>query len=216
MMRSLCERAHRERPAPVHVVLLPAAFSGPEDFVTAGFAQAVRTRGLDIDLTFVALEFGHVTDRSVVARVLEEVIAPLRSPPRVLWLGGISLGGYVALSCAEAEPQGLAGLCLFAPYLGSHIITSEVARAGIRAWPSADLAEDDDERRLWRFIQRRAAAALPIHLGLGRDDRFLARHQLLAASLDPAEVDTVPGGHDWPTWSRLWENFLDARLTPRP
>jgi len=22
----------------------------------------------------------------------------------------------------------------------------------------------------------------------------------------------VPGGHDWPTWGRLWERFLDLRL----
>lgn len=215
-MRSLQVRAHGERRAPVQVVMLPAAYSGPEDFVTAGFAQAVRRRGLDVDLTFVALEVSHVTDRSVVARVHEQVIAPLRPHSSELWLGGISLGGYVALCCAEAAPQGLAGLCLFAPYLGSHIITSEVGRAGLRAWPCADLAEDDDERRVWRFIQRRAAAKVPIHLGLGREDRFLARHQLLAASLEPAEVDTVPGGHDWPTWSRLWENFLDARLTHHP
>jgi enterochelin esterase-like enzyme len=122
----------------------------------------------------------------------------------------------VALCCAEAEPQGLAGLCLFAPYLGSHIIISEVAAAGIRAWRAGELAEDDDERRVWRFLQRREAATLPLHLGLGREDRFLERHQLLASALDAAEVDMVPGGHDWPTWLRLWENFLDARIAARP
>ena len=39
-----------------------------------------------------------------------------------LWLGGISLGGYVALCCAEADPRGIAGLCLMAPYLGSYLV----------------------------------------------------------------------------------------------
>ena len=89
-------------------------------------------------------------------------------------------------------------------------------QAGIRAWRAGDLADDDDERRVWRFLQRRKAPALPLHLGLGREDRFLERQQLLANALDPAEVDMVPGGHDWPTWLRLWENFLDARIAARP
>ena len=127
MIGTLCERADPKRPAPVQIVLLPAAYSGPEDFCKAGFGAAVRARGLNVDVTFAALDVGHVTDRSVVPRVLAEVIAPLRAAAAQLWLGGISLGGYVALCCAEAEPQGLAGLCLFAPYLGSHIIISEVA-----------------------------------------------------------------------------------------
>lgn len=214
-MRTLLEHAHAGRDAPVRVVLLPPAFTGPEDFVAAGFPAAVRQRGLKVDLVLAALEFGHVTDRSVVARILDELIAPARAPGRELWLGGISLGGYVALCCAEQEPAGVAGLCLFAPYLGSHIVTAEVARAGLAAWPSGALAPDDDERRVWRFLQKRTANSLPIHLGLGREDRFLGRHQLLAANLSPAEVDTVPGGHDWPTWLRLWENFLDARLASR-
>jgi len=213
---TLCERADPKRPAPVQIVLLPAAYSGPEDFCNAGFGAAVRARGLNVDVTFAALDVGQVTDRSVVPRVLSEVVAPLRAAASQLWLGGISLGGYVALCCAEAEPQGLAGLCLFAPYLGSHIIISEVAAAGIRAWRAGELAEDDDERRVWRFLQRREAATLPLHLGLGREDRFLERHQLLASALDAAEVDMVPGGHDWPTWLRLWENFLDARIAARP
>ena len=57
-----------------------------------------------------------------------------------------------------------------------------------------------------------ATAEPPLHLGLGREDRFAERHRVLAAALEPGEVDTVPGGHDWPTWRRLWDNFLDVRL----
>ena len=33
-----------------------------------------------------------------------------------------------------------------------------------------------------------------------------------AAALTPDSVDVVPGGHEWPAWLRLWENFLDARF----
>jgi pimeloyl-ACP methyl ester carboxylesterase len=214
-MPNVREPAHAGRTAPIEVVLLPAAYSGPEDFLAAGFAEAVRARRLNVDVTFAALEFGHVTDRSVARRVHDELIAPARARGSAVWLGGISLGGYVALCCAEREPQALAGLCLIAPYLGSHIVTSEIARTGLDAWPSAQLAEDDDERRLWRFIKTRDAQALPIHLGLGREDRFGERHRLLAAVLGAHEVDTVPGAHDWPTWRQLWDNFLDARIAPK-
>jgi pimeloyl-ACP methyl ester carboxylesterase len=214
-MTTLHHRARPQGHAAVSVVLLPAAHTGPEDFVRAGFGEAVRTRGLDVDLTFAALEFGHVTDRSVVERIHSEHLRPARARGSTLWLGGISLGGYVALCCAEADPQGLAGLCLLAPYLGSYLVTSEIARAGLAAWECRELSADDEERRVWRFLKTRTPGAPQMHLGLGREDRFRDRHQLLAAELAPAEVDSVAGGHDWPTWRRLWDNFLDVRLTPR-
>ncbi len=177
----------------------------------AGFAEAVRARRLDLDLSFVAPELRDVTDRTLIAAVREEFIAPARAQGTPLWLGGVSLGGYLALCCAEREPAALAGVALFAPYLGSYLITGEIARAGLAAWTEPEGAEDDEERRIWRFLKNRRSQPR-IHLGLGREDRFAERHRVLAAALEPGEVDTVSGGHDWPTWRRLWDNFLDARL----
>ncbi len=210
------DRAFGDRPAPLAVILLPAAGTGPADFVEAGFARAARERGIAIDLTFAPLQFAHVTDRSVVERVRREFLGPARARGSAVWLGGISLGGYVALCCAERDPEALAGLCLFAPYLGSYLVTSEIARTGLAGWQSTPAPqEDDDERRIWRFLRDRRRTP-PLHLGLGREDRFGERHRLLAAALPAHEVDTVPGGHDWPTWRRLWDNFLDARLAHQP
>jgi hypothetical protein len=34
----------------------------------------------------------------------------------------------------------------------------------------------------------------------------------MAAAVETGSVDIVPGGHEWPAWLRLWENFLDKRL----
>jgi pimeloyl-ACP methyl ester carboxylesterase len=211
-MRTLRVPATPGRRAAREVVLLPAAYSAPEDFVVAGFADAVRERHLDLDLSFVAPELRDVSDRSLVAALLEEFIAPARAQGTPVWLGGISLGGYLALCCAERAPDALAGLALFAPYLGSYLITGEIARTGLASWTEPEDAEDDEERRIWRFLKNRKPQ-LPIHLGLGREDRFAERHRVLAAALEPGEVDSIPGGHDWPTWRRLWDNFLDARLT---
>ncbi|MBS0377922.1 MAG: hypothetical protein JSS29_05495 [Proteobacteria bacterium] len=211
-MQAIHDRARAHGPAPLEVILLPAAGTGPDDFVQAGFAAAARERGLAVDLTFAPLEFAHVTDRSAVERVLGEFVHPARARGSAVWLGGISLGGYVALCCAERDPGPLAGLCLFAPYLGSFLVTSEIARTGLAGWTCAPQAgEDDEERRIWRFLRDRRGSP-PLHLGLGREDRFGERHRLLASALPAHELDTVPGGHDWPTWRRLWDNFLDARL----
>jgi pimeloyl-ACP methyl ester carboxylesterase len=214
-MRLVVEPARAGGTAPTMIVLLPAAYSSPEDFVSAGFVAAARRRELDVDLVFAGLELTHVTDRAALERLHEELILPARARRCAVWLGGISLGAYIALCCAERYAQDLNGLCLFAPYLGSHIVTGEIERAGgLKAWSPGMLAEDDEERRVWRFIKTQGARSLPLTLGLGRDDRFAPRHRLLAAALDPAMVDTVPGGHDWPTWLQLWERFL-ARIFPR-
>jgi len=213
MTRELLAPARPGQVAARRLLLLPPAYSRPEDFVREGFHAAVRSRGLDLDLTLVELRFRSVSDRSVLTH-LEELIAAARGAGCTqVWLAGISLGAYIALACAERGAHALDGLCLFAPYLGSHIVTQEIERAGgVAAWEPGELAPDDEERRIWRFIRSHAHGPLPIHLGLGREDRFGARHRLLAAALPAEAVDLVPGGHEWPVWRMLWERFLDARF----
>ena len=213
MTRELLAPAHSGQVAARRMLLLPPAYSRPEDFVREGFADAVRARGLDLDLVLIEMRFRSVSDRSVLPH-LEELIAAARGEGCThVSLAGISLGAYIALACAERAARALDGLCLFAPYLGSHIVTQEIERAGgVAAWEPGELAADDEERRIWRFIKLHAHGAPPIHLGLGREDRFGARHRLLAAALPPEAVDLVPGGHEWPVWRTLWERFLDARF----
>jgi enterochelin esterase-like enzyme len=210
------EPARAGRDAPLRLILLPPAYGSADDFVAHRFASAVRERRLDVDLVFAAPRLQHVNDRSILPHLHEEMILPARAAGCAVWLGGISLGAYIALCYAGRWPGELDGLCLFAPYLGSHIVTSEIARAeGADNWQPGELAEDDEERRVWRFIKTLRSGVPAVHLGLGREDRFADRHRLMAAALAPADVDVVPGIHDWETWHRLWERFLDARLAHR-
>jgi pimeloyl-ACP methyl ester carboxylesterase len=212
---TLIEPAHAGRTAPIRVLMLPAAYAEPSDFIRHGFVRAIRDRSLEVDVVFAGFELQEVSDRSVFRRLREEILLPAYALGCAVWMGGISLGGYLALGYAERYPRELAGLCLFAPYLGSHLVTSEIERAnGLESWRPGQFPEDDDERRVWRFIRTLRAGALPLHLGLGREDRFGRRHSLMAAALAPESVDVVPGGHDWPTWRSLWDRFLDARLVP--
>jgi len=215
MIPTILEPAQPGRSAPTRVVMLPAAYTGPADFVHRGFVRAVRERSLEVDLVFAGFTLEEVIDRTVFVRLQEEIISPARALGCALWIGGISLGGYLALGCAERQPREFAGLCLLAPYLGSYLIIGEIERAqGIEGWQPQEAGKEDEERSIWRFIRTLRTRSLPVHLGLGREDRFVRRQELLAAALSPQSVDIVPGGHDWATWRTLWDRFLEVRLGP--
>ncbi len=192
------------------MVLLPGAWQEPEDFVRAGFDRAIAVRSLAIELVLVAPELRHLADRDWLAELAVQVLQPARAAGRALWLGGISLGGFMALCCAARHPALADGLCLIAPYLGNRLVAAEIAaQGGLRTWSSGDPGADDDERLVWRYLQRLGAPPPVLYLGLGRDDRFAATHRLLAQALPAANTQEVPGGHDWPVWRQLWDNFLD-------
>jgi hypothetical protein len=214
-MHTIFEPARAGVVTPDRLLLLPAACTGPDDFVRAGFVRAVRERAIALDLVLVDVDVPHLADRAILRELRNELVLPARALGcQSIWICGLSLGGFVAVSFAERYADEIDGLCLLAPYLGNRIITREIEQAsGVAAWEPGELAEDDDVRRIWRFIKTRRAHPVPLHLGFGRDDRFAESHRLMAAALPPESVDVVSGGHDWPTWRKLWENFLDVRFT---
>jgi hypothetical protein len=196
------------------IVLLPGAYHGLQEFIDAGFDQALRDRKLAAELILAAPELAHLNDRSWLTQLQHEIIAPARARGEgELWLGGISLGGFMALRFAAEGTQAPDGLCLLAPYLGSRMVAAEVAPDGqLSGWtPPSALADDDDDRQVWRYVQGlpRMPAAPRVYLGLGREDRFADTQRLLASALPPRCTRTIPGGHDWPVWRALWNSFLD-------
>jgi pimeloyl-ACP methyl ester carboxylesterase len=210
-MRRIIAAAAADSVAPRRVVLLAGAYQEPEDFLQAGFAAAVRARGLALDLEFVSLQLAHLLDRSVLDALQVQVIAPARAAGcRELWLGGVSLGAYMALAFAERGGATVDGLCLLAPYLGSRMVAAEVVQAGgLQNWHPEIRADDNEERRIWAYLQQLPVGSLSVYLGLGNRDRFRDSHGLLAESLPPGTVEYAEGGHDWPTWQQLWNRFLD-------
>jgi pimeloyl-ACP methyl ester carboxylesterase len=201
------------------IVLLPGAYHALEQFVGAGFDRALRDRGLAAELIVAAPELAHLNDRAWLTQLRREVIAPARERGAgALWLGGISLGAFLALRFAAEGAEALDGLCLLAPYLGSRIVAAEIAAQGTLAnWRAERLGEDDDERRIWRFIQGLGTAVAPrVFLGFGSEDRFADTQRLLASALPADSTHVIPGGHDWPVWRRLWDQFLDLLSDGRP
>ena len=202
------------------IVLLPGAYHALEEFMAAGFDQALRERQLAAELILAVPELAHLNDRSWLSELHTQVIAPARARGGgELWLGGISLGGFMALRFAAEGTDALDGLCLLAPYLGSRIVAAEVAAHGnLASWtPPGALADDDDDRRIWRFVQRLplSVKAPRVFLGFGSEDRFADSQRLLAAALPAASTRVIPGGHDWPVWRALWDQFLDLLASRR-
>jgi pimeloyl-ACP methyl ester carboxylesterase len=194
------------------MIWLPGAYHCARDFLDEGFARAAVQRRIPVDLMFVDLEMQHLDDRDVLVRLRSEIVLPARESGAAVWLAGISLGGLVALDYASSHSQELEGLCLLAPYLGNRILLNEIAAApGLAGWEPGKLAESDAERRIWRYIKTRIDSR-PLFLGYGKDDRFSASHDMLAAASPAARVEVVAGGHEWSTWLKLWESFLDAHL----
>jgi hypothetical protein len=199
-------------------ILLPGALQQPEDFVQAGFADAVRRRSLPLDLALVdfGLEFiGETADGSALELLHRDVVLPATAQYTHIWLAGISIGGFIAVSYADRYPDTVGGLCLLAPYPGNRVVTGEIeAAGGLAQWRAENIDEDDAERRMWRWLQKNGEAAMPVVLGYGLDDRFAGGHRLMSEALAPQRVFSTPGGHDWPVWRQLWEQFLESRTFP--
>jgi pimeloyl-ACP methyl ester carboxylesterase len=202
-MRSIWRAASAQGRAPTQMIWFPGAYDGARDFLDQGFARAAANRCRRLDLLFVDLEMTHLGDRAPLETLRSEIVLPARTAGASVWLAGISLGGMAALDYASNHPGEIDGLYLLAPYLGNRMLIDEIA--------AGRLAESDTEHRIWRYIARRVDA-VPMYLGYGREDRFSRAHELMAAAMPAQCVDVIEGGHDWRTWSRLWERFLDSHF----
>lgn len=212
-MRSIVDPAPHPYAAAARMIWLPGAYATAQDFQKAGFSAAVARRRVPLDLVYVDLDLQHLSDRSALQQLRTEWVLPTLDAGIPCWLAGISLGGLLALHYAATYPSDLHGLCLLAPYLGNRMLTAEIRAArGLAAWQPGELAETDEERRIWRYIKTRPQNSGPIYLGFGRKDRFAESQRLLAAALPDDCIDTIEGGHEWATWTTLWENFLDSRF----
>ena len=188
--------------APTLLVMLPGADMHAEEFQANGFLDGEGP----VDRIAVETGMECYLDEVSVALLHDQVIAPAHVRGTVnIWLVGISLGGMGALLYAQTHPDRIAGTILLAPFIGSRGLIAEVERAGgLRHWQPANLSTA--ERRLLAWLG--AGQGLPdMHLGYGTDDRFAAAHRLLADLLPAERVVTAPGGHDWPTWCRLWQTL---------
>lgn len=222
------EKSGCMRNADTLLVMLPGAYSTPEEFVREGFVRAVQDNRVAADVMLVDAHLGYYNDRTILERLDADVVAPARSQGyRHIWLVGISVGGFGSLLYAQTHPGALAGVVTIAPYLGERVLGSDIANAGgLGAWkgplsePSGGNPRTPNETQLWQWLRgyvgftQTAGARPPLYLGYATDDRFAFSHRLLAAALPPERVFTTEGGHDWPEWTRLWRRMLPTLPLP--
>jgi len=207
-----------QKQAPVLLVLLPGANMSPAEMLEQGMVQAVRDRGLAVDVVVADAQLNYIYDGSMLQRLRQDVIAPLRERGyRRIWLAGISLGGFVAMGYAMRHPGEIEGLVTLAPYLGRRPLVQAVSEAtSPAAWrQTAQPREANDfDHELWMWLSQRPTDAPPLYMGYGAEDRFAQGHRTLAGLLPAVQVDAVPGGHDWAPWRSLWARWLDRALLP--
>lgn len=195
-------------------VLLPGRWDRPERFARAGFAETIARRGLPLDLVAADAHVGYYRDRSVIARLREDVILPARAAGyEEIWLVGVSLGGLGSLFYLREHPDEIAGVLALAPYLGEEATLREIeAAGGPVAWSArATPGEATLGRELWSWLGPWADGRKgpPLFLGWGRADALAPANEMLATLLPEGRADAVSGGHDWTAWAHLWERFLE-------
>ena len=217
-MDSVLDLAGPPARAATLLVLLPGAYDGPGDFLREGFVQAVRARGLAVDVQLADAHAGYYTSQQIVQRVHDDIVQPARARGYArIWLCGISLGGYGSLLYAARHGASIDGLFVMAAFLGRRDLPAHIAQAGgLAAWDGQMAGADAHDLALWRWLRGYADRAVarqrpPLLMGWGEDDRFVMSNRLVGATLPPGRVFTTGGGHDWPAWQRLWAAYLDQR-----
>jgi pimeloyl-ACP methyl ester carboxylesterase len=199
------------------IVFLPGISDLAEDFGHRGFVKALRRHHSATDAIALDAHFGYYSARNILQRLTDDVIASAHAAGyRKLWLVGISMGGFGAACYAARHAGAVEGIVLLAPYLGGGVLAKEIARAGgVRQWHPGHVKDTDYARHLWAWIkawteQRPDASGMPkIYLGYGSADRFASANRLLGEVLPEDHVFVVPGGHNWRTWERIWNLFLE-------
>jgi pimeloyl-ACP methyl ester carboxylesterase len=166
--------------APQLLVMLPGVGMAAQAIFDAGFASAIERRGLALDLLAADVSDLGLDAVDTWDALQDEVLTPARGRGARVWLGGISLGGLVAMAHAAARPGAVDGLCLLAPYPGSRPSVNVVERAGgPDRWQPSEADLRDPELRVWQWLQC-PPPGLPVFIGHGTEDRFADRIQRVA------------------------------------
>jgi pimeloyl-ACP methyl ester carboxylesterase len=195
------------------LVFLPGRGDTVSSYEKEGFPQLLSQCEGSVDALGVEAHFGYYRDQSLLRRLREDVILPAKAEGYSdIWLVGISMGGLGALFYDSAYPGEVSGLFLLAPYLGDGTLLKEISAAGgLAHWQPTGLGGAALDRAIWQQAKgysEGAKSTRRVFLGFGESDRFAESNRLFAKQLPAAQVFTTPGGHDWPTWKKLWPKLF--------
>jgi pimeloyl-ACP methyl ester carboxylesterase len=195
------------------IVLLPGFGDGPDAFHEHGFVDALGRVAPEYDVYAADAHFGYYRKRTLVARLERDVVGPLRARGyRELWVAGTSLGGFGAVGYVRTHPERVAGVLLFAPYMGPSEVIREVSAQGLCKFdgqPGIEDSEANFARANFAWLRRQACdeRKVSLFLAVGLSDRLLVPDRLLGSALDPTHMVVLPGGHGWSVWTPALERL---------
>lgn len=199
------------------VVFLPGAGDRATDFEKHGFIDAIRSRGLSVDVVAADATMGYYAKGQLVERLGTDVVLPAQKTAyQQTWVIGMSMGGMGTLLYSRDHADEVTGLLLLAPFLGSPGLAQDIREAGgLTKWVAPAkverVTEDNYQGEMWRWLQELTRTSQPkVYLGWGVEDGLGKQAQVLADVLPADHVFTVPGAHKWAPWKTILEKFLDA------
>ena len=185
-----------------------------EDFARHGFIAELWKAGVNADVISVDAHLNYYRKRTILERLKTDVFEPARAHGyRRVVVVGISLGGLGGLLCQRDLPGSADALVLLAPYLGKkpELFNAITQQGGPEAWAAQQPRKSGMvEQEIWAFLGQHHRALPPTWLLWGESDPFGAGHRMFATLLPAERVETLPGGHDWQTWKRLWREVCVA------
>ena len=203
-----------DHPTDKLIVFMRGMGGSHRSFEKEGLVSDICQQNPPFDMVAPNAHYGYYADRSLMERMKADVIDPAHAEGyKEIWLIGFSMGGLGALLYTIDHPEDIQGIYLVAPFLGTYSIFEEIeAAGGVRKWqPGTFDPYKKWQRMLWRWLKENATEhpTIPIYLGYGENDHYVAGQHLLASILPPERVFTVPGGHDYESFRSLWKLFLE-------
>lgn len=196
------------------VVILPTVGGKGLHYETQGFIKAVREKGFEGHLKVLDVAPSLYLNRKIIELLKTEVFVPAKNAGyENIILVGISLGGHGALQYATKYPQDIYCVFVIAPFLGGTTAANAIEKAGgLEKFEDCPAIAWNYVCNMWHLLKKYTSNPdnrRRVALGYGTEDRFARQNRLLADTLPPDLVFTVPGGHDWETWTKLWDMALD-------
>lgn len=214
-MASLEYQQHKAKRADNLLILLRGIGASNKAFEERGLIEEVRQRKLPFDIIAPDAHFGYYRSETLEQRLHEDIILPARRLGyQKIWLAGFSMGGLGSLFYLRAHSDLIDGVILICPFLGWGGIIDEIEEAGgLAAWTAVTDESNDWQRFLWSWLKHYSTqieSFPPVYLGFGADD-FIAGQgpALLAKSLPDESVFSVPGGHTYATFKKVFTTHLD-------
>lgn len=207
------------------VIVLPGFGADAQEMRSRGLARAIQEAWPEADVLLASATFAYYRDGKLVARLHEDVVVPaLRAGYRRIWLSGASMGGMGALLYEREHGAMLAGVVLFAPFLGDDALLDEIRMAGgVRKWDPGPLPATIDarnyQRQVWKMVRgwtERGEPASRVWLASGSEDYLVNGARLLATALPEDRFIEMPGGHTWDTWIRIGKAVFSRIRTLEP